>query len=414
MKPPIVTIKVSAVGDGEQIIFTGTGSGRSATLTFPRETLLKARRPVAKLLRGFKDDVGSQLRPDRSEVQRALRQLFMRTCMLADAFTPASPSALPELREIFVEALPGWAITPDEVPVVEVEGDSSGFPFELLPVFDQGRPGAMDDIETFARRFLGYSTTVRRTPYVTKGGLAAGQLLDNDPKLPVSFSWYAPMSGAREEYDFFNRLAGQVELNGPWPHHELSTDAVLAELADGLFDPRRRYGDDGFTQDVQIQHFACHCDTGFEDPADYEIELSAHEGASHRISLSELNLEFIQRLGSGDRTTRPVVFLNACGSAHRDPDYVDSWPEWFLRYHHRAVVGTETLMPDLVAARYARFFYGALLSGRTVGDALVTARQELLHEFGNPLGLLYVLYGDPDIRIRRRVPQEVLDGCTTG
>ena len=71
-------------------------------------------------------------------------------------------------------------------------------------------------------------------------------------------------------------------------------------------------------------------------------------------------------------------------------------------------------MPDLVAAVYARSFYGALLSGRTVGAALVTARQELLHEFGNPLGLLYVLYGDPDIRIRRRISQEVLDGCATG
>ena len=77
--------------------------------------------------------------------------------------------------------------------MVEVEGDSSGFPFELLPVFDQGRPGAMDDIETFARRFLGFSTTVRRTPYVTKGRAGGGAAaLDNDPKLPVTFSWYAP------------------------------------------------------------------------------------------------------------------------------------------------------------------------------------------------------------------------------
>jgi hypothetical protein len=64
------------------------------------------------------------------------------------------------------------------------------------------------------------------------------------------------------------------------------------------------------------------------------------------------------------------------------------------------VIGTETLVPDVVAARFAEFFYKKLLTEQPLGTALVLVRRKLLEEFLNPLGLLYVLYADPDLTVR--------------
>ena len=77
-----------------------------------------------------------------------------------------------------------------------------------------------------------------------------------------------------------------------------------------------------------------------------------------------------------------------------------------------AVVGPETLVPDKTAAEYARHFYRALFGRRTLGEAVVLARRDLLAERGNPLGLLYVLYGDPDVTIDKPIPHEVLNDTT--
>jgi hypothetical protein len=226
----------------------------------------------------------------------------------------------------------------------------------------------------------------------------------------LSFAWYAPMDGARAEHRLFARLDEHVELNGPWPGPSMTSEAVLKALAHGLVDPRLRYGGAKLGPEVQIQHFACHCDTGFEDFADYELELAGDDGASRRITLGELDLAFLNGPRLEVEPGRPLVFLNACGSAHLDPRAVYSWPEWFLQTRHRAVIGPETLVPDRAAAQYACFFYRALFAQRSVGEALVLARRELLHQFGNPLGLLYVLYGDPTITVDQPIPQEVLYG----
>lgn len=89
-----------------------------------------------------------------------------------------------------------------------------------------------------------------------------------------------------------------------------------------------------------------------------------------------------------------------------DPSKVSSFPRWFLQRRHLGVIGTETLVPDAVAPVYAELFYKELLTGASLGEAVVRARQQLLHRFGNPLGLLYVLYADPDIRIQNPLPKE--------
>jgi CHAT domain-containing protein len=174
-------------------------------------------------------------------------------------------------------------------------------------------------------------------------------------------------------------------------------------------------------REVQIHHLAGHSDTRAREPADYELEIAGDDGESRPITFLRLYNEFM--FADTDSTPvgaiahlplKPLVFLNACGSAHKDPRRVYSWPEWFLQTGHCAVIGPETLVPDDAAAQYACFFYEALFSQRTAGEALVLARRELLHQYGNPLGLLYVLYGDSSVSVDHPIPQEERDGGAEG
>ncbi len=97
---------------------------------------------------------------------------------------------------------------------------------------------------------------------------------------------------------------------------------------------------------------------------------------------------------------RPLVLLNACGAARVRAADFSSFPLWFLENGYRGFVGAEVDVPDALAAEYAKRLYDELLSGQTLGAAVVRARVRLFRELGNPLGLLYVMYGDPLLTIR--------------
>lgn len=99
------------------------------------------------------------------------------------------------------------------------------------------------------------------------------------------------------------------------------------------------------------------------------------------------------------------MILNACSSSRTDPLTAASFAQWFVASGHRAFIGTETDVPDGLAARFAGAFYGRLLEARRpLGDAVVWARRDLLRDFRNPLGLLYVVYGDTDLVVERARP----------
>jgi hypothetical protein len=410
MSAPAIIITITPLVDQEEIRLLGTRTGEKLRYTLAPGTLEKARSGIDSALRSFKETVGQALTPRPENTRAAFRKLMRRTVLLGGQLTGKGPSGMNELRDFFVSQIPNWA-TVEDSPSVQVEGPAYGFPFELLPVFSFDEPGHMDDLPQFARRYLGFTAAVRRVPYISNrgDGLPASPVLRGSP-VSLSFAWYARMKGARQEKEFFTRLGDFIELNGPFPGPSLAAELVEEEIAGGLFDPRRRYLSPSPSSDVQVQHFACHCDTGFGDPADYEFEFCGEDGARRLVTLGDLNWMFARSLEQGqlDPPARPLVFLNACGSTHLDPRHVYSWPEWFLQTRHRAVIGPETLVPDGVAAFFAASFYCLLLGGRSAGQALVLARRELLQSCANPLGLLYVLYGDPTITIDTPIPQEVL------
>jgi hypothetical protein len=409
-----VSITVEPQFDGDLVVFASPARKKPIELTLPTDTLSRARADVSSHITEFKEKVGSNPRRDVDNVRAAFTRLFETMCMVASHLTQQGSAGLDELREFFEDAMPDWreAEDDDEVPLIHVEGPIDGFPFEWLPILDFDDPGSVEDIELFARRFLGFSAVVRRAAMVRRAGgdpgLAVGQSLRNKDRLPLTFAWFATMKGAQKECDFFKRMGDHIELNGPWPTESLSTKSVLDSLTEVLFDPRRRFT----TQEgeaIQIAHFACHCDTGFPAPVDYELILAGSDGNRRPVPMGKLNTGFLGRQKGQRKFPRPLVFLNACESAKQDSAHVFSWPEWFLAERHVGVIGTETLVPDRVAARYAELFYTALLSGRKLGESLVVARRQLLRE-GNPLGLLYVLYADPDMTVENPVPRETLHG----
>jgi hypothetical protein len=127
-----------------------------------------------------------------------------------------------------------------------------------------------------------------------------------------------------------------------------------------------------------------------------------------KVNLETLmdKLDRLRRGQSTDRPIRPLVFFNACGSAAVDPVGASSFPDLFLSrgLGFLGFIGTEATIPDAFAAAFARAFYGYLLQGMEIGHALYASRWKLLQENRNPLGMLYSLYAEPEIRVGRIDP----------
>jgi hypothetical protein len=65
----------------------------------------------------------------------------------------------------------------------------------------------------------------------------------------------------------------------------------------------------------------------------------------------------------------------------------------------RGVIGTECATPALFAARWAERFFDGFLAGEALGATFLRLRQEFLRDHNTPLGLLYAVHSDGDIRI---------------
>ena len=58
-------------------------------------------------------------------------------------------------------------------------------------------------------------------------------------------------------------------------------------------------------------------------------------------------------------------------------------------------------MPDEVASAFSRYFYTYLLQGLSLGEAIHRAKWKLVELHQNPLGVLYTVYADPELTVRR-------------
>ncbi len=93
----------------------------------------------------------------------------------------------------------------------------------------------------------------------------------------------------------------------------------------------------------------------------------------------------------------PLVFMNVCRSDGGSPGYtrIINWADSFLETGVRAFIGTLWEVRDDTASMFAEYFYQALVSGASLGEAMHQARSKVRDRAGDPTWLAYTLYGDP-------------------
>lgn len=303
------------------------------------------------------------------------------------------------VKRFWVSALP-FARDPGTAPlVVECVGNTP-FPVDYLPLlgaFPARSAESRAELLDRFRAFVGFSCQVQRKLLIPQS--AASLRLDPGPdgRLPVRYLHYEPLPGASDELSWFRSSAGRIQLEGPYPDGQCTVP--LPEL---IFDPRVLLSGSRRDTPDQIQHFSCHCYTKARSPLDSEIELSG-AGVSVRLPLRDIGRDLVKlaRQSATREYDLPLVFLNACGSARMRADSAFSFPLLFLQNRNRGFIGTEIDMPDDVAAKFSQGFYERFLNwGMPLGRALLETRRYLLYKHGNPLGIAYAAYADPELNGR--------------
>ena len=151
--------------------------------------------------------------------------------------------------------------------------------------------------------------------------------------------------------------------------------------------------------DYDVMHYAGHAMFDANDPGRSGILCSG------RIVLTGQDLAVIGNLPA-------LVFFNACESARvrkapsDGPQALEgleksvSFAEAFLRGGIANFVGTYWPVGDASAEAFAKTFYGGIVQGQAIGDALIAGRSEV-QKLGSFDWADYIHYGDPDFRIKQ-------------
>ncbi|MDX3611293.1 CHAT domain-containing protein [Streptomyces europaeiscabiei] len=300
---------------------------------------------------------------------------------------------------------PLWRDGEATVPVLHVQhGAPQWLPWELLPLFDLTWSGGIEDDSQLwraARAFPGLSAVVERG-MEQSAGHALG-LRAPDGRLPLRYLWHALYPGARGELGFFRSRPG-IRLDGPHPGGEDRYPGAVS-FAEQLVDPGLGIDGQRLPHPHQVLHMSCHTtvavgDDKSDDPLVFH--LASESGQAVDVSVERVLAELMPAWARTPRHGKPgmpLVFLNACSTAARDPLSLGSLLEPFEYNRNPGVIGTVAKLPDRLAEAFSRRFYEALLVGHTAGESLHTAKWDLLHTRRNPVGLLYALHGDSTLQM---------------
>ena len=96
----------------------------------------------------------------------------------------------------------------------------------------------------------------------------------------------------------------------------------------------------------------------------------------------------------------PIVILNACQIARGGTVLggLGGWPQAFVRNGAGAFIGPYWNVDDGKASAFAQAVYGGLIEGKTVPEAVRSARAEI-QTSNDPTWLAYVVYSHPDAKL---------------
>jgi hypothetical protein len=108
---------------------------------------------------------------------------------------------------------------------------------------------------------------------------------------------------------------------------------------------------------------------------------------------------FSERIGW--ESPRPLVFINGCRTVAVEPQKVVEFVGALVGNAHAAgVIGAEITVFEPMATVFAVEYLRRFLRGTPVGEPTRAARLALLEQ-GNPLGLVYVPFALPTLRLAR-------------
>jgi hypothetical protein len=346
-----------------------------------------------------------RLDPDRAD--RALRRLQRLAFGLLDLLleqSEHSPRAFVDKLSRFL--LPLTRARKDTAPVVELSADEAypltwQLPLELLPVIRPQRSAAAAASRLAAAPdplgFLGMLAVIvrRRRPAGGPAPVKSGRT----PLSVVTYRSPESLPGIAAQIEFFRQRSTAFALDARtvWPQDDaLDEDDAVAELAAIMARlPGRPQKPAGRRP---VLHFCCHYRAGGAQDREATPALGLTPDVD--VGITALRGELAALPEPVDElAARALVFVNACRSAHwnrRD----DSLLRLLFRRGYCHVIGGETLLPDRFAGEFARQVYARALRGQTIGLAVWRTRRYLLQRFNNPGGLLYTVYGSPDLRLQ--------------
>jgi hypothetical protein len=146
--------------------------------------------------------------------------------------------------------------------------------------------------------------------------------------------------------------------------------------------------------DFDLFHFAGH--TTDDNPSSLgSLELGGDDA---------FTLDLMEAVPDGSlRRFRPVIFLNACGSADTGGGQTlfDRWASAFIKRGAGAFIGSLWNIRSETANRFGVEVYKSVQTGEaaTLGQAVDLARQRSVRDPSDPTRLAYALYGKDDAQI---------------
>jgi hypothetical protein len=346
-----------------------------------------------------------QMKLDEARVIRAVNCLNRLAYGFLDVLLEESGQrageVMPQLAQFLLPVFISTALRAS-VPVVEIEAAASDrlawmLPFEFLPLAPEATAVivARDHLEPF----LGFRAEIVR---FLRGG--ADEInTDVRGRVPVHLFAYSGQEtpGISEQLMFLHENTAIASI---WPGQQSVPDAFtgvqqLAQHLISLPSPARERAISC------IAHFSCHflsagpnTQGGFTAQSGFDFG-QCSDGSDLTIGVFDLRgeLEF-QQVSRARAQFAALFFLNACQTAAAS-NYDETLLGLFFSHNATAIIGSETLLPDRLAAEFAINFYTEFLRDAPLSKAVFKARRWLVEHFDNPAGLLYTFYGNPMLRL---------------
>lgn len=182
-----------------------------------------------------------------------------------------------------------------------------------------------------------------------------------------------------------------------WPSHRQTLKSLMPGMIWNLADTRPDTLAKLESTNPHIVYFYCHGGVTRDTPY---IKV----GAEDEMGITPDNLD---SYGIYWKYPQPLIFINGCHTTASEPKLAMHFVEKFMITCNAAgVIGTEiTIFEQLAGAFAEKCLHRFVVEGETIGDAVRGARLKLLKQ-GNPLGLVYNIFANVSLRLKKAAETE--------